>query len=432
MSESTKPHDPAHSFDLNSMFMQGLRCVGGRRGIVYVTVAITSGYRLFQLLDELGCSDAEVKVQHRSDFMSRVFEPNMQDAESWAEQARNAFPGRVVLDPSRLVMPGWSQADYNGLWDSVIDQFVDIVIATPHWAYSRGARKEIEKAIRTGRRVVDLTGQSIPVDALLQHDQRAREELGSWGWSAERIDAELAPLDIEAKPGEIAPDIDTAWPDTFSWVHRDLNDYGRDRQVYTAEGDDARTRLGLTADGGWGPRKMRHYWSQVLDASVTTNLGRVELGSLVGAAVGMLRSVWRVHGPLTTHAAMREPGWKQRHLPPVTPMAGDQLLYLSQIESDVWSWIQSEHADMRSHHTAPSDDSKTVELAGGDAGAWQGELWSEYWDWAVNKGLHTQEGKYLLGKFVVCAFRVFESAVRLYDEPKRIRRDVSREVSMDS
>lgn len=411
---------------LSSMFAQGIRCVGGRRGVVYVTVAITSGYRLFQLLDELGCNDAELKTTHPERFEAEVFRPNMDDAESWAEQARNSFAGRVVLDPSRMVMPGWSQADYNGLWESIIDEFVDIVVATPRWAFSRGARKEIEKAIRTGRQVVDLTGLPIPVSALLQHDERAREELAGWGWSSARIDGELPPLDVVKKQDESAPAIDTAWPDAFSWVHRDLNDYGRDRGIYTPNRDDDRTRLGLTHPDGWGERKMRQYWAQVVERSVATNVGRVELGSLVGAGVGMLRSVWRVHGPLTGHVDMGRGGWKQRSLGPTSPLVGQEQLYLGQIETDVWSWIQGEHSDMRRDHTPRSDDERTRELAAGHPGAWEGELWREHWDYAIHLSLASQEGKYHLGKFVVCAFRMLESAVRVFDEPRRTRRDVTR------
>jgi hypothetical protein len=412
--------------DLRRMFAEGVRCAGGRRGVVYVTVAITSGYRFFQLLDEMCCTGQELASAHEERFRNEVIQPNSQDAESWAEQARNSFPGRVVLDPSRLVMSGWAQHDYNSLWDSIIDEFVDIVVATPRWAFSRGARKEIEKAIRTARKVVDLTGTEIPVAELLQHDERAREELRSWGWSADRIDTELPPLDIEAKSDEYAPSIDTAWPDAFSWVHRDLNDYMRERGIYTPDRDDARTRLGLTDEKGWGPQKLKPYWSMVLDRSVTTNVGRVELGSLVGASVAMLRSVWRVTGPLTAHSDMRNPGWHQRQLRPLQPVPGQESLHLGQIETDVWSWIQLEHSEMRRDHTSDADDERTRELAAGDPGGWVGELWREYWDYAVHLGIDTQKGKHYLGKFVVGTFRLFESTVRLYEEPRRVRRDISR------
>jgi hypothetical protein len=413
---------------LQRMFIEGIRSVGGRRGVVYVTVAITSGYRLFELLEDCSCSASEVQALYGDRFDSEVYRPNLADAESWAEQARNAFPGRVVLDPSRLEVAGWTQNDYSSLWDSVIDQFVDIVVATPRWAFSKGARREIEKAIRTGRQVVDLTGVPIPEAALLQHDERARDELRSWGWSTARVDSELTPLDVAKKEDEFAPQIDTAWPDAFSWVHRDLNDYERDREVYTPSRDDDRTRLGLLHPDGWGPRKMTKYWDMVLERSVTSNVGRVELGSLVGASVGMLRSVWRVAGPLTSHSDMRHAGWRQRHLPPVRPLTGHESLYHGQVATDVWSWIQAEHTDMRRDHTSESDDERTRELAAGDPGAWEGELWREYWDYAVHHSLESQEGKYYLGRFVVCAFRLFESSVRLYEEPRRIRQDVSRNV----
>ncbi len=252
---------------------------------------------------------------------------------------------------------------------------------------------------------------------MLDDDGRARDQLAQWGWSPERIAHELPELVIEPKPGEKLTVDESAWHEVFSWVHNDLNHYGRDRQEYTVAADDARTSLGL--EKGWGPGKTRMYWDRAIDLNITTNRGRVELASLVGCSVGMLRSVWRVHGPLTSHAGMDQPGWKQRFLAAPNELHDREDLQLGQVETDVWTWIQRQRLAMRLMTSAADDDRVTRDFADGDHGAWEGELWGEYWDWAAHYGLSSQEGKYQLGRFVVGAFRLMESSTRLFGLPQR-------------
>lgn len=414
--------------DVCRMFLQGIQCVGGRRGVVYVTVPITSGYRLFKVLDREKCTAEELRRRDPALFRSEVLEPNMADAESWAEQARNSFKGRVVLDPSRLVRDGWSQDDYNNLWNRVIDDFVDIVIATPRWAFSRGARNEIEKAIRTQRKVQTLEGQTIPAEALYEMDQRARAELRSWGWSNERIDHELPPL-LVGTAGSVdkPPPDDSAWHDSMAWVHEDIAWYWRRvGSAKVTQTDDARTADGLEGRSGWGPAKLRPYWEGVLAHSLATNRGRLELGSLVGASIGMLRSVWRVHGPLTAHSEMKQAGWQQRILEPTLEFADRPDLHHDQIATNVWTWLQQERLAMKRSSPADDDDRRTLELVDGDAASWSGELWDEHWEKAVNRGMALPDGRYRLGRFVAASFRLLESTTRIWGLPERTLSDTSR------
>lgn len=420
--EMSNVGDPGLS-EVYETFLEALRCVGGNLGVVYVTVPITSGRRYFRLQQRL--REGQITEDDFGSLqLDEVVIPNCSDAESWAEQARNSFRGRVVLDPSRLHRDGWSQNDYNALWSRVIDGFVDTLVATPNWAFSRGAHLEIQTGLTTNRRIADLNGGPYSHADLADDVVRARDELVSWGWSIQ--EAEQAIPELSLPSGDLDRfEIELgAWRDAFGWVHDDVNEYTRERAVYTRESDDERTSRGLTAADGWIDR-LERYLSAAIDHGPSSNQGRVELGSLVGVSVGMLRSIWRIHGPLTPHDELSRPGWEQRVLHPlsVDPRRSEQ--HFAEIDSAVWTWVQQERQAMRPGYPTADDDMWTVELDSGDPHAWQSEL-RRHWSWAVQEGLDSQRGKNSAGKSVVVAFRLFESAVRLYGRPRRQLRDISR------
>lgn len=409
--------------EMYETFLEGLRCVGGNLGVVYVTVPITTGRRYFRLKQRL--RDGEIPHGRFEALLeTEVIGPNRSDAESWADQARNAFRGRVVLDPSRLERAGWSQSHYNELWSRVIDGFVDTLVATPSWAFSAGARLEIQTGVLTNRRVADLNGSDYSRAALSDDVDRAREELLSWGWSTSEAfeaipDLNFPHVEVEQFGVELG-----AWRDAFGWVHDDVNEYTRDRVVYPIEDDDRRTLNGLSAPGGWIER-LEKYLNAAMSHGPASNQGRVELGSLVGVSIGMLRSIWRIHGPLTPHDEMARPGWQQRYLLPPEFGVKRRDQQIAEIDSAVWTWVQQERQAMRSLYPSAEDDVWTLEFSSGDHLAWASEL-RRHWSWAVQEGLDTQTGKFSAGKAVVVAFRLFESAVRLYGRPRRQLRDISR------
>lgn len=408
------------------MFVQAVKSIAGHRGIVYVTVPITTGKSLFILMQELGCSAEELKSQHKDRYQSDVFERNMNAAESWAEQARNSFPTRVVLDPSRLFVKSWGQPEYYELWQRVIVDFADIVVATPDWAFSNGARAEVDMAFKAKRKVVDLNGVEYSRVDIIAYDHMAKDMLRQWGWSEKRIDESLNPMEIGAQqerpPTEI---INWARNEALAWVHADLNNYEveqrRDigRSYYTPEIDDSRTRKGSAGDDSWSD-KLQGYWNRMLSKGIATNGGQLELGSMLGASIAMLRSVWRVHGPLTTHADMANQNWKtpNRRIAP-SQIDYESDLELSEIKSAVWTWIQTEYTVMRGKFPLDHDQRHTHQLEEGRPDAWAADIWDVHWREAHRLGLNSQEGKYQLGKFVVCVFRLFESVISEFGAPPR-------------
>ena len=418
------------------MFIQAVKCVVGYRGLVYVTVPIITGKSLFLLMNELNCTAEEAKTIHKSRYNDEVFEKNMSAAESWTELARNSFPKRVVLDPSRLYVKSWGQPEYYELWNKVITEYADIVVATPDWAFSNGARAEVDMAFAAKRTVVDVNGVELSKADIQQYDEIATNLLREWRWSEEKISLALNPMSLGGQH-EQPPTGILRWArnEALSWVHEDLNNYEvrsrreLGRPYYTPSSDDERTRRGYTGPDTWN-EKLHGYWEKMLSNSCKTNVGRLELGSLLGASIAMLRSVWRIHGPLTEHKDMQNTTWNKpnRRISPA-PVDYESQLQLSNIKSSVWSWVQNEYSQMRSEYSDAHDRDHTLELVAGNSRPWEADIWDLHWNEVLRLGLDSQEGKYHLGQFTVCIFRLFEAVIFEYGAPPRREwRDHSREL----
>lgn len=428
----TVTHHPDQFENLVNLFAQSVKCTAGSRGIVYITVPITSGYNQFLLMDELGCTPDELRTTHAERYKRDVFDANMRTSESWSAQARSAFPGRVVLDPSPLFVKGFEQPHYYDLWNKVIRLYADTVIATPKWAFSMGSRKEVEMAIASGLRVVDMSGADFDVEDLIRQDAEARTELASWGWSSKRIAESIPPLDV-ARNTEPRPPIavvNTHWEDVIRRVNDDLLNFivQREPPVYSAELDDERTRSSNPLDV-WRSERLQSYWDRMVSAGLETDRGRLELSSLAGTSVAMLRSAVRLHGRLTTHRDMERTGWKNRPQPATSGPDYTDLFALNEIDAEVWTWIRDEHRAMRSEFSENFDDEMLGRLSvGSSGGGWTGQLWNEYFDVARHSGLDTRWGRYHLGRFTTGVLRMLESSVREHGPiPRRQVRDITRD-----
>jgi hypothetical protein len=432
--------------DLDSildLFVQSVKCLSGTRGIVYTTVPITSGYNQFKLMHELNCSaqDLRTNPEHKERYAIDVLRANQLSAASWAEQARNAFPGKVVLDPSQLFIAGWktrpdNQDLYYKLWDQVIAEFAHTVIATPKWAFSLGSRKEIEIAMRAGLRVTDTIGDEFKPDDLIAQDAEARRELREWGWSKERIQAELPNLVVElgSDPRPPMSVRNEHWHEVFNWVHEDLVRFGKERELYTPFADDLKTQKGWTSTDSWKVAKFQKYWNNSLAAGLDRDngLGRLELASMCVCAVSALQSSVRLYGRLPTHEELRSSSGTWRNMKVPTPAGFDysSVHELNRVATEVFTWLQKEHRNMREEQTIEEDDRYTQELVEyGQESPWTYELWNEHLTYAQQRGLQTIEGRYYLGLFAAGSLRLLESLVRRYGPiPQRKVQDVTRKV----
>jgi hypothetical protein len=103
---------------------------------------------------------------------------------------------------------------------------------------------------------------------------------------------------------------------------------------------------------------------------------------------------------------------------------------LNRVATEVFTWLQKEHRNMREEQTIEEDDRYTQELVEyGQESPWTYELWNEHLTYAQQRGLQTIEGRYYLGLFAAGSLRLLESLVRRYGPiPQRKVQDVTRKV----
>jgi hypothetical protein len=416
---------------LGDFFLQALETMSGTNGVVYMTTSITTGRRYFELLRDLGCTSDELRRDHAQRQREYVIEPNLALARITAEMVRARYPESVVLDPSRLSMradeqfpQGWSQQDYYDLWEPVIKKYAKFVVATTDWAFSRGSRREVEMGIANDRTVVDLHGTPQSVEDLTYQDQEARNELCRWGWTEARVEAELPPLNLGKTVDFAQPPTgirNLYWHQACKAVNEDLLKFLGPSHRYTPLADDERTRRGTNAER-WRSEKLDKYWAAAMVSGFGGGRAKLELLSLAGVAVGMMRSVVRTHGGLPSHAQMRKTNWKRLDLPK-TPTGLESTPVAAQLRADaeVWLWIDQEYAEMSRSHPQETDDRRTEH----DPEAWHAELWNEYLTYAR---FDSVEGRVFAGRFSTATIRLLSSVIRVYGlPPRRPAKDVTRE-----
>jgi len=278
-----------------------LEAVGAPKGLVYVSVPITSGRREFELLRELRCDRSTLRSHHRDRWLTEVVKPNEAAAFSLAEIARRRHPDRIVLDPSRLHVTSWSQADFDQFWHMVIKAYCELLIVDRDWAFSRGARLEVALALAGGIPVQDPTGSLVTADVLLTEARSAESALEEWGWSSATIEEYLPPF-VELGPSSITadralirePNPNSAAAEAFAWLvaerHYQVGKFG-------FEMDDVHTRVGLDEDSWWW-QQLTNYIHRANVLGLDNPLGRQALAKFAATACGLLESAIRIYGSL--------------------------------------------------------------------------------------------------------------------------------------
>jgi hypothetical protein len=282
--------------------MQALEAAGADHNVVYMSVPITSGEREIKLLDEVAVTSVEeLRTRHRDRWRNDVVVPNERAAECHASMVRGSSwaAGAIVVDPSRMHVAGWEQADYNGFWIELMARHVRQVVATPGWEFSKGARIEVAHALSLSLPVLDITGKELSPGQLREQSEQARSELSRRGWTMAQIDSYLPSLERDVHP-LLRPSAQTQ---VFSWLTEQ-----RVKQVamFGPLADDAKTRSGALDPDGWWASQLARYWELAQRRGLDDSEGRLALAKYLATACALVESVVRVHGPLP-----RSPEWDE-------------------------------------------------------------------------------------------------------------------------
>jgi hypothetical protein len=281
--------------DLFEPLLEALDAAGATDGSAYLSVPITSGRREFQLAAALGCPRAEVRRRFKERWVNEVVRPNEEEARVLARQARAAFPGEIVIDPSRVHIGQWSQDDFDRFWTTVISTFAQRVLVSPGWAFSRGARFEVAFAVARGLPLHDAWGASLDRADLEAQLEAAAVELRGLGY--DDVEAELpAIFTAGASPAVVLPRDDpaAAASETFAWL---VAERRYQTKKFGTELDDQHTADGLGLDGWWW-QQLTNYYHRASVLGLETPVGRQAIAKFTATACGLLESVIRLHGHL--------------------------------------------------------------------------------------------------------------------------------------
>src|SRR2546426_3011685 len=120
-----------------------------RRTAVYVSVPVTTGLRFIEWFASAGKYLDRNSAAYDQALKAEVILPNNQRAALFLELFRWRHMG-LIIDPTSLDVPGWSQAEYHRFWTTVIHRHARRVIFLQGWQFSRGCTLEFETAQRSG------------------------------------------------------------------------------------------------------------------------------------------------------------------------------------------------------------------------------------------------------------------------------------------
>lgn len=400
---------------VTNAILDALRCVGATNGTVYVTVPITTGLREFQLMRDLSCDRETLRTLHRQRWLAEVKELNEADAAAYTLMVQLQNEDRLVLNPAALQVDGWTQEHYGSMWSQVLLQFCDKLVVTPDWAFSVGARHEVQQMYVLGREVVDVFDQQLTPAHVLDADRKAHETLSKMGWSDDEIAKMLPTIKLPRNPGlstrrfqQLEFNSAIKWfIDERNWQNREPG--FRDLERTLADGPKAE-------NGSWRG-KLDKYYRLAQEAGIETPEGGTHLFAFVSLAIAMVENVGDVFGPLP------EPGLSRG--------AAIQMGRLHSPDMDInhrlaitVAWLLREMYYVRTKFPEHVDDENTGEGIGDDS--WWTRQLNLYWRWAHSDGLDTPKGRQALGKFASTAVGLAISRIRLYglpDHPVPLRAD---------
>ena len=392
--------------------LDSMVCLGANRGTIYVTVPITSGMRQFKLMADLGCRvSSELREKHFARWLAEVKKPNEDDARAYTLMVRILNPDHLVLNPAELEVEGWSQQQYNDMWDEVLVNFCHTLVVTPDWVYSRGGRLEVQRMLSLGRTVVDIFGKQLTKFHFDEVDSQAKAQLQQMGFSSDQISENL-PAVVFPKKGIQQTLLfgDTAFDNAMEWIIHE-------RSWQSKMGDfpdrERTKQHGTRNEGGEWHVILDKYFDRARTNGLETEDGGCDLLTFVTLAIAMLENVTTLYGPLPEPGVQSEvsPTINQLHSPAMTP---NQRLAM------VLSWLLRENNYLREKFSQDEDDENT--RGGLAADSWWYRQLRKYWRRAHQHGLDTPDGRRQLGKYVSTALGLAISRIHIWGAPPHPRR----------
>ena len=130
-----------------------------------------------------------------------------QEANAFARELRERLPGRpLVVTPAPFLAPGWSQAEYLALWESLIRTRFRAVYFSRDWEYSTGCTFELAVARDAGLPTYDAAGRALDLDGAIGLISRSARDLEAEGFDVSGLRLNLKRLEAIREEQGAAPE----------------------------------------------------------------------------------------------------------------------------------------------------------------------------------------------------------------------------------
>jgi hypothetical protein len=147
----------------------------------YISIPVTSGRRLFGVLNKYGLPLALDDELLRSRIhLYEVIKPNITAAK---RHIRKLSLDGLVIDPTDVCIRGASQKDYRDFWKKVITKKAARVIIALDWAFSFGCLYEIGLAFGIGLPIFDSFGKCLNKKEIEKRIKDADHEVEEYGFA---------------------------------------------------------------------------------------------------------------------------------------------------------------------------------------------------------------------------------------------------------
>lgn len=146
---------------MHQYLLSALECAVPRRSAFYISIPITTGLNFLTWYKATGKSLD--KKSYSSAHYKEVVVTNVEKASKNILLLRDRHPGKIIIEPTSLEVPDWTQEQYLDFWGDVIKKFINRVYLSPGWSYSRGCAFEFLTAVENGIELFDINEEPISV-----------------------------------------------------------------------------------------------------------------------------------------------------------------------------------------------------------------------------------------------------------------------------
>lgn len=183
--ENTKTRSKTWQEEVD-MLLSLIDCLVLDREAIYASSEFTTGRRYYDLCRRYRVRTKEELKRRLGNYKAQLLAPNKEEGIRFARRLRE-LGHDVVLTPNPFVEPDWSQSDYLGFWEKVIQRKCHAVYFNEGWEFSDGCTFEYLIGLKAGIPLFDHDRKKLEVGTAKEMIGRAIESLEKEGFKVPKL-----------------------------------------------------------------------------------------------------------------------------------------------------------------------------------------------------------------------------------------------------